>query len=174
MSLCECYLSFERYICQKALTQRLSITSQKTGIISYTTMRMSRLTKNSLVFITCHLTPRAAVLINLAFCGLQIFPAVITRAYHRILSWAMWIQCTVLKPASSTDLAECLFTSDWPHQNFVFVSVFTSMYKMPCPPNTPSFHYPTNLCFEKDTNHETLLLSTLIVCSSLNDSDQFS
>lgn len=45
MLLSECYLSFERYVCQKALTHRLRITSQKTGIISYTTMRMSSLTK---------------------------------------------------------------------------------------------------------------------------------
>ena len=53
--------------------------------------------KKSLLFITCLLTQMAAVLINIAFCGLQIFPTIITRAYHRILSWAVWIQCTLLK-----------------------------------------------------------------------------
>jgi len=42
--------------------------------------------KKSLLFITCLLFPTAAVPINVAFYGLQIFPAVITTAYHRILS----------------------------------------------------------------------------------------
>jgi hypothetical protein len=68
-----------------------------------------------------------------AFYGARLFITVHTRARHRSLPQARWIQSTlphVLPLRSALILSSYLMFS---HQNIVFMSLLSLMYYMPCP-----------------------------------------